>query len=220
MTVHVARTARAAAQPAARAGVKKEARDTREDILRVSGHLLQTRGFSGFSYANVAEALGVKPAAIHYHFPQKHDLGLALIERYRDRYRRWMLEADDQGLSPTATFDGYVRIASRFGEDQRVCPVGILTAELAGLPDEMHKPVRLMVQELLSWLSGVMTAGRKRHEFHFEGSADDTAALVAAALQGALQISRGTRRPCFDAVVRGLRLSLGMNAVTRPLSAS
>lgn len=199
----------------------KESRDTREQILRVAGHLLQTRGFSGFSYANVAEALAVKPAAIHYHFPQKHDLGLALIERYRARYQRWMLEADDQGLSPTETFEGYVRIASRFGEDGRVCPVGILTAELAGLPPEMHADVGLMVEELLTWLSGVMQEGRRRHEFRFEGTADDAAALVAAALQGALQISRGTRRPCFDAVVRGLRLAFGMGgAVKRPAASA
>ena len=189
---------------------KERPRDTREQILRVAGHLLQTRGFSGFSYANVAEVLGVKPAAIHYHFAQKHDLGLALIERYRARYRRWMLEADDQGLSPTATLEGYIRISSRFGDDGRVCPVGILTAELAGLPPELHADVKLMVEELLTWLSGVMQEGRRRSEFSFAGSADDAAALTAAALQGALQISRGTRRDCFDAVVRGLRLSFGI----------
>jgi TetR/AcrR family transcriptional repressor of nem operon len=189
-------------------------RDTREEILRVAGHLLQTRGFSGFSYANVAEALAVKPAAIHYHFPQKHDLGLALIERYRARYRRWMLEADDQGLSPTATLEGYIRIASRFGEDGRVCPIGILTAELAGLPDEMHPEVGVMVDELLTWLSGVMKAGKANGEFTFPGTADDAAALIAAALQGALQISRGTRRPCFDAVVRGLREVYGVRPTT------
>lgn len=189
-------------------------RDTREEILRVSGHLLQTRGFSGFSYANVAEALAVKPAAIHYHFPQKHDLGLALIERYRARYRRWMLEADDQGLSPTATLEGYIRIASRFGEDGRVCPIGILTAELAGLPNEMHPAVGVMVDELLTWLSGVMKAGKASGEFTFAGTPDDAAALIAAALQGALQISRGTRRPCFDAVVRGLREVYGVRSST------
>ncbi|HEY1099735.1 MAG TPA: TetR/AcrR family transcriptional regulator [Myxococcota bacterium] len=191
----------------------KVPRDTREQILRVSGHLLQTRGFSGFSYANVAEVLGVKPAAIHYHFPQKHDLGLALIERYRARYRRWMEEAADQGLTPTATLEGYIRISSRFGEDGRVCPVGILTAELAGLPDELHAPVEDMVEELLSWLGGIVREGRKTKEFVYPGTPEDAASLIAAALQGALQLSRGTRRPCFDAVVRGVRLSLGLPAV-------
>ena len=66
----------------------KGAPNTRDEILKVASHLLQTRGFSAFSYAHIAETLNVKPAAIHYHFPTKTDLGLALIEKFRTRYKR------------------------------------------------------------------------------------------------------------------------------------
>lgn len=48
-------------------------RDTREEILKVASTLLQTRGFSAFSYGHIAETLEVKPAAIHYHFASKTD---------------------------------------------------------------------------------------------------------------------------------------------------
>ena len=71
-----------------------DTKDTREDILKIASALLQTRGFSAFSYWHIAETLKVKPAAIHYHFATKADLGVALIERFRARYRRWMDEAD------------------------------------------------------------------------------------------------------------------------------
>ena len=50
--------------------------------LDVAERLVQTRGFNGFSYADIAEALGVTKASLHYHFPSKADLGQRLIERY------------------------------------------------------------------------------------------------------------------------------------------
>lgn len=183
--------------------------DTREEILKVASGLLQTRGFSAFSYAHIAEALGVKTAAVHYHFPTKADLGLALIDRYRARYRRWMDEAEDQGLGPAAQLDGYVRIAARFGEDgQKICPVGALEAEYGAIPPEMQRAVQVMIEEIYAWLGRVLDQGRKSGDFHFEGSPQDMAVFIASALQGGLQVGRALGKARFDAVLRQLRREL------------
>lgn len=180
--------------------------DTREQILKVASDLLRTRGFSAFSFAHIAEALGVKTAAIHYHFPTKGDLGLALIDKYRSRYRRWMDEADDQGLTPAAKLEGYVRIAARFGEDgQKICPVGALEAEYGAISPEMQDAVRKTVEEVYAWLARVLDEGRKSGDFRFEGNPHDMAVFIASALQGGLQIGRTLGKARFDAVVRQLR---------------
>jgi TetR/AcrR family transcriptional repressor of nem operon len=180
-----------------------ETRDTREEILKVAGHLLRSRGFSGFSYAHIAEQLGIKTPAIHYHFPAKADLGLALVERYRDRYRRWMDEARDQDVDPRQQLEGYVRIATRFGERGTLtCPVGAFQADWGALPDEMRPPVRALIDEIHVWLSGVLDDGRARGAFRFEGDAADMARLLAAALQGGLQNARALGDDAFTAVVR------------------
>jgi TetR/AcrR family transcriptional repressor of nem operon len=186
--------------------------DTREDILKIASSLLQTRGFSAFSYAHIAEELGVKPAAIHYHFATKTDLGLALVERFRARYRRWMDEADDQALSPLAKLEGYIRIVSRFADDgQKVCPGGALEAEFGAIPDEMKGAVADMVEELVAWLAKILEEGRKQKTFTFEGSAHDMATYIISALQGALQIGRALGRARFDAVVRQVRRGVGVH---------
>ena len=57
--------------------------DTRERILDEAERLMGARGYSGFSYQDISRPLGIRNAAIHYHFPAKADLGLAVIERYR-----------------------------------------------------------------------------------------------------------------------------------------
>lgn len=184
--------------------------DTREQILKVGSHLVQTRGFSAMSFGQIAEALDVKPPAIHYHFPGKTDLGLALIERYRARYRRWMDEAEDQGLSPMDSLEGYVRIATRFRDDGKVCPVGILTAELQALPPELVPAVKAMADDLIDWVALLLRRGRAEGTFSFVGDERDAALALNAALQGALQMSRAMGSAAFDAVVRRLWLGLGI----------
>jgi AcrR family transcriptional regulator len=190
--------------------------DTREQILKVGSHLVQTRGFSAMSFGQIAEALDVKPPAIHYHFPGKTDLGLALIERYRARYRRWMDEAEDQGLSPLDSLEGYVRIATRFRDDGKVCPVGILTAELQALPPELVPAVRAMADDLIDWVALLLRRGRAEGTFCFVGDERDAALALNAALQGALQMSRAMGSAAFDAVVRRLWIGLGLEGERAP----
>jgi len=62
--------------------------DSAQRILDVAERLVQTRGFNGFSYADIAEALDVTKASLHYHFPAKSDLGARLIEGLTARGRK------------------------------------------------------------------------------------------------------------------------------------
>src|ERR1041384_2875350 len=65
------------------------ARDTREEILNCAEELWQRRGYNVFSYPHIAVQRGIRNAAIHYHFPSKENLGVALIQRYRQRFQDW-----------------------------------------------------------------------------------------------------------------------------------
>lgn len=58
--------------------------DTKSAILESAEAAVRARGYDGFSYADLAEAVGIRKASIHYHFPTKADLALALIERYSE----------------------------------------------------------------------------------------------------------------------------------------
>lgn len=56
--------------------------DTRTALLDVAEHAARARGFDGFSYADLANAVGIRKASIHYHFPTKANLSAALMDRY------------------------------------------------------------------------------------------------------------------------------------------
>src|SRR5580704_3268563 len=64
-------------------------------ILDVAEKLAQTRGYNGFSYADIAAKLNVTKASLHYHFRSKADLGRALIARYHVVFGRALTEIAD-----------------------------------------------------------------------------------------------------------------------------
>ena len=73
-----------------------EAVTKREEILNVAESMIRVAGFNGFSTRDVANAVGIKSASVHYHFPTKADIGVAVTQAPR-------IERFIQGLGePTA----------------------------------------------------------------------------------------------------------------------
>jgi AcrR family transcriptional regulator len=66
--------------PAPRRTQSERSEDTRRRILDASVDLLATRGYAGFSAAEVAQVAGVSRGAQTHHFPSKDDLVVAVVE--------------------------------------------------------------------------------------------------------------------------------------------
>ena len=58
----------------------------RDAILDAAERLVRRQGFHGLSIRDVAAAVGVRPAAVHYHFAAKADLVEAVTNRYATRF--------------------------------------------------------------------------------------------------------------------------------------
>ena len=58
--------------------------DTRERIRSIAGELYVLRGHDGFSFGDIAEAIGTTRANIHHHFGNKSRLMEELIEEFAD----------------------------------------------------------------------------------------------------------------------------------------
>ena len=84
---------------------RKGESDTATQVLDVAERFAQSRGFNGFSYADVAAELKLTKAALHYHFASKAELGEALIARYAARFAAALdgLVAGDAPPSSRAT---------------------------------------------------------------------------------------------------------------------
>jgi TetR/AcrR family transcriptional repressor of nem operon len=183
-------------------------RDTREEILVAAEELLLRRGFNGFSYQHIAVRLGIRNAAIHYHFPTKEDLGVALVRRYRLRFLAWTDEAASCCAAIdrlTAYFQTYV---DHLDGRLQICPVGIFGAEFDAIPDLMQREAQMMMRDVYEWMVATLQDGRRDASVSFEGDPRDKAMELAAAMQGAIQFASIAGRERFEQVLRQITLEL------------
>ncbi len=176
--------------------------DTRRRILDEAEMLLLTRGFQAFSYQHIARALGVKPAAIHYHFPTKDDLGVALIQRQAARLAKWRTLPRVTELPPAGRFALLLEVY--FGHLHRggqVCLFGSLSGGFEVLGDPMRTELRRFTAALTGWLADVLAEGRVTGELRFVGDPIAKAAQVLTTFAGALQVARVYEARQFTLIV-------------------
>jgi TetR/AcrR family transcriptional repressor of nem operon len=185
---------------------------TAEQILDVAEILIQTRGYSAISYNDIAAALGIRKASIHYHFASKVDLGVAVVERYTERFQAALSRiAEDESRDSWAQLDFYIQPYLAFGETpDRVCLCGALAGEMMALPAAIRVCVQDFFETHQAWLTGILERGAERGEFKLVAAPRLTARLVLGALQGALLVKRttGDMTQLAD-VVAALKAQLG-----------
>lgn len=164
--------------------------DTATRILDVAERLAQTRGFNGFSYADIAAELGLTKASLHYHFPGKAELGEALIDRYASRFARALAVLGEQGNDPREALAEYVELYAAVLRGDRMCLCGMLAAEYETLPAPMQAAVIRFFDASEVWLESVLGRGRDEGALTFPGSAREEARLLLGGLEGAMLVAR------------------------------
>jgi TetR/AcrR family transcriptional regulator, transcriptional repressor for nem operon len=178
--------------------------DTKTSLLDAAAQLVQTRGYNGFSFHDLAEAVGIRTASIHYHFPTKADLGQALVTRYTADFLALLSDPDGAPEERLRTYVGLFRQSLASG---RMCLCGMIGAEVSGVPEELGQSVRAFFTANETWLAQVYeqqglarTAAKRR------------ARLMLAALEGAMLIARTSGdNATFEDVAKEM-LALGKSA--------
>ena len=174
--------------------------DTGRRALDIAERLVQTRGFNGFSYADIAEALGVTKASLHYHFPSKADLGQRLIERYEAGFLETLRGIDKAQQGAAQKLRRYAKIYADVLRANRMCLCGMLASDYATLPKPMRERVRHFFDENERWLARVLEEGRKTGQLGFKGAPVELARIIVASLEGAMMLARSYGEPPrFDA---------------------
>jgi TetR/AcrR family transcriptional repressor of nem operon len=166
---------------------------TAQRILDVAEELVQSRGYNGFSYADIAGELGVTKASLHYHFASKAELGEALIECYSERFLESLERIASTTLGADSKLEAYANLYAEVLQGDRMCLCGMLAAEYQTLPERMHDSVIRFFDQNLTWLAGVLAEGQSDGELSFAGSPADAAQTVLSALQGAMLVARPYR---------------------------
>ena len=132
---------------------------TAERILDIAERLVQTRGFTNFSYADIAAELGITKASLHYHFPGKAELGQAVIARYGERFAEALREIDRTVPDARAKLEAYAGLYADVLRGNRMCMCGVLAGEYETLFDPMRAAVIRFFDDNQTWLVYVFDEG-------------------------------------------------------------
>lgn len=174
---------------------------TTASILDAAESIIQAVGYNELSFRDIASAVGIKSASVHYHFPTKGQLGAAVARRYTDRLVEHLHNVDMRGLSPGRAMDVYILVfRNTLEQDGRMCLCGMLAAEQGAIPDQVRAEVCRFVDLNVRWIAGLIErasgVSAKRRSVH------EQAGAIFAALEGAMLIARGTGDlTSFDASV-------------------
>lgn len=173
----------------------------RDKILDAAEKRVRAVGYNAVSFRELAGDVGVKSASIHYHFPQKVDLGVVLVERYSSRFAASLDAIDTTKLRPA--LKAFLKLygdALVLGDS--VCLCAILGAEANGLPRDISLAVRKFFEMNQAWLKTLF----KKHGV----SAKTHQPLeILASLEGAMIVASTLQdRSVLDSIITRIQKNL------------
>lgn len=163
--------------------------DTRETILKAAQATVQAKGYNALSFRELAKAVGVKSASIHYYFPTKGDLGVELARRYTEDALGYFEQLIAEGRPADETFARYVAVfRAALRNDNRMCLYGVMAAEYGDLPEAVRLAVDAFSEANVAWLVRLLAP---RHPELDEAALRDRALAIFAAIEGAQLVARG-----------------------------
>ena len=185
--------------------------NTRSQIIDKAFQLMLQRGMNGFSYRDISGPLGVKNAAIHYHFPNKMDLIRALIDENHQVLRKSTAEFMAYGGPARLQLEGlfdFTLNQCRCGRP--ICMVGALAIDYDDLTDDIREANDRFMKDSVKWLTRVMETGQAQGEFSFNGTPKGKAISVLATIQGARQMARVHGVDWLESMFEQIRLDLNI----------
>ena len=177
-----------------------------DEILNIAQDFIQTKGYNGFSYRDIAAAIGIKSASIHYHFPTKGDLGRAVTARYSDRFSRALQSLEATAESAHARLSSYAALfRDTLVERERLCLCGMLAGEVETVPETVKVEIGRFFEEQQQWLTKVIQQGIDDQEIAASTDSHMWATTVLSSLEGAMLVARGLDNyHQFDVVTQSL----------------
>jgi len=165
---------------------------TAQEIVACARGLIVAGGYNGFSYADIAEVVGIRKASIHHHFPNKVDLVKSLVEQHHLATEEGLTHLRQAIADPVEQLRAYVQHWSKCIEDLSApfCVCALLAGELPILPEEVAIEVRAYFRFLSDWLASVLAEGMRQATIQSAYTPQVEAEIFMATVHGAMLSAR------------------------------
>jgi TetR/AcrR family transcriptional repressor of nem operon len=176
---------------------------TAAQIAASARSLLATRGYNGFSYADIAEAVGISKPSIHHHFPSKAELVRRVVVDYREEAKAGLAGLNAQVADPVARLQGWTHYLQTCLRDGTLafCICAMLATEMPTIPDAVAAAVRGHFDDLSGWLAALLAEGARAGRFTLHAAAPTEALALMAAIHGAMISARAYGDPGLFATI-------------------
>ncbi len=166
--------------------------ETADRILQTAKTLISDLGYSAFSYADIAEAVQIRKASIHHHFPTKANLVVAVLKAHREGLAQGTQFLTQKIDDPLARLRAYIQYWEDCIRDksQPFCIAALLAAELPSLPEEVRFEVQQHFLALSGWIRETLEEGIRKRTLKLQGTPEDEAQMFMATVHGAMLSAR------------------------------
>lgn len=166
--------------------------NTSDEIIRCARTLIIAGGYNGFSYADIADVVGVRKASIHHHFPSKVDLVRSLLQLYREEAKAGLATVKSYNTDPADQLRAYINYwAACIGDPtSNFCVCALLASQIPVLPPEIVVEVKAHFRVLSKWLTSVLEEGATQGSLILTGNAQCEAESFMASVHGAMLSAR------------------------------
>lgn len=162
------------------------ASNTRERIVELGRDFIQKIGYHAFKYQLIAQELNIRNAAIHHYYPNKEDLGVAIIQKDQVDFRNIARSVEKR--SATEKLETLLSIYQNYCSDgKNLCVLGACSSSFNDIPESMQIAATDYHNEMQQWMMDTFAQGKASGEFTFTSTPENLAALWSAAMPGALQ---------------------------------
>lgn len=187
--------------------VQSEARTkgerTRERLLDLAYEAVIRKGFASTSIEELVEAAGITKSGFFYHFRDKNDLALALIERFRERdlgvFEEMFRRADELNEDPLHAYLIGLKLLAETMEDVQTRRPGCLVATFIYQDQQFDARVRATLTEVTqTWRIQFLARVRaiaEVHEPRIEVDLEDLADMLLAIVNGGILLAKALDQP-------------------------
>jgi TetR/AcrR family transcriptional repressor of nem operon len=168
--------------------------DTRGKILLAAYKEIHCHGFQAASLSNILAHTGVTKGALYHHFPNKTELGYAVIDEViAQRIHQSFIQPLQYFDNP---IDGFIEMIKHSGEAFSItdinlgCPLSNLAQEMAPIDEGFRTRLNDIYDSWHQSIADVMTEAKKSGQIIDEADPYTLAVTIAATMEGAINAAK------------------------------
>ena len=173
----------------------QELNETAHKILDVAERYTQTRGFNAFSYKDIQNEVNIKTSSIHYYFPTKQDLAMAMATRFNEQLKINLKESAEKYSSSIERLEVFNAAHVEIVAQDKFCLCGMLASDAHGLSEIVRSKLDEFFNIVETWLTDAFQLGKEQNKIKNNINARETASIYLATVEGGMLIARARKQP-------------------------